>query len=121
MIIDKRKAVRRAKGKESPYLIERSIHYAEFSVVFPERFNFIKPVDTAVLSLIPEIDPDRTIHLNELLRTNKPEQQNNTFRFLTPKTPGKTEDHTPIQTRILTEKLNFKEKEKHNPHDDTKS
>ena len=57
----------------------------------------------AVLSMIPQGDPDLTACLNELLRTNKPEQQNNTFWFTTPENPGKSENHTPIQTRILKE------------------
>ena len=35
----------------------------------------------AILIMIPHGNPDLTAYLNELLRTNKPEQQNNTFWF----------------------------------------
>ena len=62
-----------------------------------------------------------TAYLIELLRTNKPEQQNDTFWFPTPENPGKTEDHTPIQTRILKELNELKEKEKLNPQESTES
>ena len=41
--------------------------------------------------------------------------------YPTPESSGNTEDHTPIQTRILKELRAFKEKEKLNPKDDVKS
>ena len=91
------------------------------SVVTPEQSKFIKPVDMAILSMIQEGDPDLITFLTELLRTNKPDQRNNTFWFPTPEDPGKTEDHTPIQTRILTELLELQRKEKLNPKDDIES
>ena len=53
--------------------------------------------------MIPEGDPVLITHLSNLLRTSQSEQQNITSSFATPKNPGKTEDHTPIQTRILRE------------------
>ena len=65
--------------------------------------------------MITEGDPDLVTYLTELLRTNKPDQQNNTFWFPTPEKPGNTEDHTPIQTRILTELRELQRKEKLNP------
>ena len=71
--------------------------------------------------MIPESDPDLVTYLTELLRTNKPDQQNNTFWFPTPKNPGNTEDHTPIQTRILTELRELQRREKVNPNDDSES
>ena len=117
-IIDKKTAVRITKTTESPYLIKKNTQIAEFSVVTPEQSKFIRPVDTAFLSMIREGDPDLTTNLGELLRTNKPEQQSNTFWFPTPESPGKTEDHTPIQTRILRELHELREEEKLNPKDD---
>ena len=51
----------------------------------------------AILSMIPQNDLDLTAYSNELLRTSKPEQQDNTFWFPTPENPGKPEDHTPIR------------------------
>ena len=60
--------------------------------------------------MIPHSDPDLTAYLNELLGTNKPEHQNNTFWLPTLEKPGNSEDHTPIQTRILKELIELKEK-----------
>ena len=71
--------------------------------------------------MIPEGDPDVITYLTELLRTNKPDQQTNTFWFLTPENPGNTEDHTPIQTRILKELRELQRKEKLNRKDDIES
>ena len=81
----------------------------------------MKPVDMAILSMIPQDDLDLTAYLNEFLRTNKPEQQDNTFWFPTPESPGTPEDHTPIQTRILKELNELKDKEKLNPQESTES
>ena len=75
----------------------------------------------AILSKSPQGDPDLTTHLNESLRTNKPEQQNNNFWFPTPENPEKSEDHTPIQTRIVKRKIQLREKEKLNPKKSTES
>ena len=120
-IIDKQIAVRVTNTTESPYLIKKHTQIAEFSVVTPEQSKHIKPVDMAILSMIPQDDPDMTAYLNELLRTNKPEHQDNTFWFPTPENPGKPEDHTTIQTRILKELNELKDKEKLNPQENTES
>ena len=120
-IFDKKIAVRVSNTTESPYLIKKHTQIAEFSVVTPEQSNHIKPVDMAILSMIPQDDPDLTAYLNELLRTSKLEQQDNTFWFRTLENPGKPEDHTPIQTRILKELNELKDKEKLNPQEGTKS
>ena len=95
-MINKKIAVRVTNTTELPYLIKKHTHIAEFSVVTPELSKHIKPVDMAILSIIPQGDPDLTAYLNELLTTNKPEQQDNTLWFSTPENPGKPEDHTPI-------------------------
>ena len=71
-------------------------------------------MDTAFLSLILEGDPYLTTYLTELLRTNKPDQQTNAFWFPTPEKPGNTEDHIPIQTRVLEELRHLQQKEKLN-------
>ena len=120
-IIDRKIAVRVTNTTESPYTINKNTQIAEFSVVTPEQSKFIKPVDMAILRVIPEGDPDLVTYLTELLRTNERDQQNNTFRFPTPEKPGNTEDHTPIQTRILTELCELQRKEKLNPKDDSES
>ena len=81
----------------------------------------MRPVDTAILSMIPEGDPDLTTYLSDSLRTNKPKQQNNTFWLPTPETPGKTEDHTPIQTRNMKDLRELQKIKKLNPNDDVES
>ena len=120
-IIDKRIAVRVNNTTESPYFIKKHTQIAKFSVVTPEHSKDIKPVDMAILSMIPQDDPDITAYLNELPRTSKPEQQDNTFWSPTPENPGKLEDRTPIQTTILKELSELKDKEKLNPQESTES
>ena len=116
-INDKKKAVRITNTTESLYSINKNTEIAEFSVVTPEQSKFIRPVDTAILSMIPECDPDLTTYLSELLRTNKSEQQSNTFWFPTPRNLGKTEDHNPMQTRFLKELREQQQKEELTPKD----
>ena len=118
---DKRIAVRVTNTTESPYLIKRHTQLAEFSVVTPEQSKHIKPVDVAIFSMIPQGHRDLTAYLNELLRTNEPEQQNNTFWLPTSKNPGKPEDHTPRQTRIPKEMNEIKGMEKLNSDESTES
>ena len=120
-IIDKRIAVGVTNTTESPNLIKKHTQIAKFLVLTPEQSKHIKPVDMAILSMIPQGDPDLTAYLNELLRTNKPEQQNDTIWFPTPENPGKPEDHTPIQTRILRELKELKDKENLNPQESIES
>ena len=120
-ITDKRIVVRVTNTAESPYLFKKHTQIAEFSVVTPEQSKHIKPVDMAILSMIPQDDPDLTAYLNELLRTSKPEQQDNIFWFPTPENPGKPEYHTPKQTRNLNELNELKDKEKLNPQESTES
>ena len=117
-IIDRKIAVRVTNTTESPYTINKNTQIAEFCVVTPRQSKFIKPVDMAILSMIPEGDPDLITYLTKLLRTNKPDQQTNAFWFPTPENPGNTEEHTPIQTRILKELCELQQKEKLNPKDD---
>ena len=119
--IERKKAVRVTNTTESPYTVNKNTQIAEFSVVTPEQSKFIKPVDMANLSMSPEGDPDLITHLTELLRTNKPDQQNSSFWFPTPENPGNTNEHTPIQTRILKELRELQLKEKLNPKDDSES
>ena len=109
-IFGKNKAVGVTNTKESPYLIKKNTQIGEFSLVTPEQSKFIKPLDMAILSLVLEGDLDPPAYLNEHLRRNKPDWQNNTFWFPTLKTPAKTRGHTPIQTQSLTEKPELKEK-----------
>ena len=118
---DRKIAVRVTNITESPYMIRKNTQKTEFSVVTPEQSKFIKPVDTANLSMIPEGDPYLISYFTELLKTIKPDQQNKTFGFPTPKNPGNGEDHTPIQTQILKELRELQQREKLNPKDDAES
>ena len=120
-ITDRKIAVRVTNTTESLYTINKNTQFAEFSVVTPEQSKFIKPVDMAILSMIPEGDPDLITYLTELLRTNKQDQQANTFWFPTPENPVNTEEHTPIQTRILKKLCDLQLKEKLNPKNDFES
>ena len=120
-ISDKRIAARVTNTTELPYLIKKHTQIAEFSVVTPQQSKHIKPVDMAILSMIPKDDPELTAYINELLRTSNPEQQDDTFWFPTPENRGRLEDHTPIQTRILNELNELKDKEKLNPQESTES
>ena len=74
-MIDKRTAVRLTNTMELPYLIKKITQIAEFSIVTLEQCKHIKPVDMATLGMIPQVDPDLPACLNEVLRTNAPEQQ----------------------------------------------
>ena len=58
-INDKKIAVRVTKTMESPYLTKKNTQIAEFSVVTPEQSKQIKPVDMAILSMIPQGDQQR--------------------------------------------------------------
>ena len=115
--IDKKIAVKVTDTTESPYTIRKNVQIAEFSVVSPEQPRCIRSVDMAILNMSPEGYLDLTTYLNELLRPNKPEQQNNTIWFPRPENPGKNEDHIPIQTRILKEMDESEDKEKLDPTD----
>ena len=117
-IIDRKIAVRVTFRTESPYLNKKHTQIAQ---VTPEQSKHMKPVDMAIFSMIPQCDLDLTAYVNEILRTIKPEQQNDTFWFPTPETPGKPEDHAPIQTKTLKELNELKDKEKLNPQDSTES
>ena len=117
----KRIAVTVTKTTETPYLIKKNTHIAEFSVATPEQSKQIKPVDMVILNMIPQGDLELTAYLNELLRKNKHEQQKNTLWFPTPEKTGKPEDHTPIQTRFLKKLYELKEKDKLNPQGSTES
>ena len=63
-LFDKRIAVKVTNTTESPYLIKKHTQIAEISVVTSEQSKHIKPVDMAILSMIPQGDLDLTAYLN---------------------------------------------------------
>ena len=71
--------------------------------------------------MVAQGDLDMSVYLNEFPGTNEPEQKNNTFWFATPGTSEKSEDHTPIETRILKGLFEPEKKEKLNPQENTES
>ena len=83
-IFDGRIASRVTNTTNSSYTIRKHTQIADFSIVTAEQSKHIKTVDKAILSMIPQGDPDLTAYLNELLRTVNPEQQDNTFWFPRP-------------------------------------
>ena len=85
IIVDRKVAVRVTNTTESPYTTNKNTQIVDFSVFTPEQSKFIKPVDTAILSMIPEGEPDLITYLTDLLRTNKPDQQKNFYGFRQPK------------------------------------
>ena len=62
-LIEKTVAVGVTNRTESPYLIKKATQIAECSVDTPEQSKHIKPVDMAILSMIPQGDPDLTAYL----------------------------------------------------------
>ena len=68
---------------ESLESIMKDTQFAELSVVTSGATQFIKPVDMAFLGMNMEGYQDLITYLNEMLKTNKPEQQNNTIWLLT--------------------------------------
>ena len=55
-IINRRIPVRVTNTTESPYLIEIHTQIADFSLITPEQSKHIKPVDMAILRMIPQGD-----------------------------------------------------------------
>ena len=120
-MIDKKVAFRVTNTTETIYTIRRTTQIAKFSAVTPEQSKLIKPVDTAILSMIPKGDKDLTLYLKKLLRTCKPQQQSNTSQSPALKSSGEIGDHTPRQTLIFKKLNDLNEKEKQNPTDNAES
>ena len=91
---DKKVEVRVSKTTESPSPIRKNIQFVDFSIVTAEQSKFIKLVDKAILSMIPESNLHLATYLNDLLGPSKREQQSNTFGFHKLKKCGKKEHHT---------------------------
>ena len=120
-ITNKEIPIRVTNVGETPYTLKRNTQVAEFTILTPEQSKFVKPVDTAILQMLPYDDQSLSLYLNEFLRTDKQEPMDNNFWFPTPDNPGDIEEHTPIQSRILNELLELRRKEKLNPQDDEES
>ena len=95
-IIDKHIAVKVTKTTESACRIKKNTQIAESSLGTMQQTKYNKPVDTAILKMIPQGDTDLTRNLSKRFMENKLEQQSNTFWFPTPEKPGKTGNRIPI-------------------------
>ena len=115
IVIEKGVGVRVTNTIESSYTNKKkeSAGY-EFAAVTPKHSKFIKLIDTAILNLISQSDPEQTFYLMGLLTMNKPEHQSNVYWFPTSENPGKKKSHTRKQTRVLNELYEIKMKEKMN-------
>ena len=107
---------------DHPYTLKKGIHIANFSILTPEQTKHIRAVNaTSVRNLLNNNHEDAIYYINSLLKTSKIDEGNETYWFPTPQNPGNEREHTPIQTRILTELRELEQREKLNPLEDTTS
>ena len=105
-----------------PYILKKGTHIANFSILTPEQTKHFQPVTpTSVRHLLNDSHGDAIHYINSLLRTSKIDQVNETYWFPTPQNPGNEKEHTPNQTRILTELRELEQLEKLNPLENTNS
>ena len=83
---------------------------AELQILKPEDTKQIRPIDAASLQLLHNPD-DTHMYVNELMKANEGEQNDENLCFPTPENPGNEEEYTPIQRRILEEISEFLKKE----------
>ena len=70
----------------------------------PEQMKYVKPVDPASTWHLLQNDQEQAAHyVSSLIKTNRNPQNSENYWFPTPENPGKPEEHTPIQKRILRE------------------
>ena len=120
-ITDKEVPIRVTNTGETPYTLKKNTQVADFTVLTPEQSKFIKPVDTAILQMLPSDDPDLNNIPQRTFEVKQARITGNKFWFPTPENPGDIEDHSPIQSRILNELLELRRKEQLNPQDNEES
>ena len=107
---------------DHPYTVKKKRHTANFSILTPEQTKHIRPVNpTSVRHFQNNSHDDAISYINNLLKTSKDNEINETYWFPTPQNPGNEEEHTPIQTRILNELRELEQLEKLNPLENTNS
>ena len=88
----------------NPHALKKGMHIANFSMMTPEQTKHIRPVNTtAVRHFLINHHDDAIHYVNGLLETSKSDEVSVTFWFPTPQNPGNEMEHTPIQTRNLSE------------------
>ena len=83
--IDKKMALRVTSTTEPPYSIKKTTQIVEYSVVTLGQCEFLKPLDTSILSMIPESYSDLIKNLTELLETKKQSKKTRPSGFQHPK------------------------------------
>ena len=92
---NKRINISMANLTEFPYTIKNHTKLAELEILKPEGTKQIRPIHTAALSLLQ--DPDDThMYVNELMKSNEHEQNEEIFWFPTPENPENEAEHTPF-------------------------
>ena len=99
---NKRISIKIVNLTEFPYTIKSHTKIAELQILKPEDTKQIRPIDTAALSILNDPD-DSHMYVNELMKSNEHEPNEDSFLFPTPENPGNETEHTPIQRRILKE------------------
>ena len=79
-----------------------------------------RPIDAAALKLLQEPN-DNHMYVNELLKSNENEQNDENLCLPTPENPWNEEEHTPKQRRILKEICELIKKEELDPTKDQES
>ena len=107
---------------DHPYTLKKGTHIANFSILTPEQTKHIRPVNpTSVRHILNNSHDDAIHYINNLLKTSKNDEVNETYWFPTPQNPGNRKERTPIQTRILNELRELEQIEKLNPLQNTNS
>ena len=89
---------------DHPYTLKKRTYMAIFSILTPEQTKHIRPVNpTSVRHFLYNNRDDAIHYINSLLKTSKTDEVNENYWFPTPQNPGNGKEHTPIQTRILSE------------------
>ena len=95
---------------------------ANFSILTSEQTKHIRPVNpNSVRHLLNNNNNDAIHYINSLLKTSNTKKVVETYWFPTPQNRGNEREHTPIQTRILSELRELEQLEKLNPLEDTAS
>ena len=104
------------------YALQKGTHMANFSILTREQTKHIRPVNpTSVKHLLDNNRDDAIHYINNLLKTSKTDEVNETYWFPSSQNPGNEKEHTPIQTRILSELRELEQLEKLNPLENTDS
>ena len=117
---NKRISIRIVNLAEFSYTMKSHTKIAELQILKPEDTKQIRPIDTAALSLLT--DPDDThMYVNELMKSNEHEPNEDSFWFPTPEISGNETEHTPIQRRKLQEIREVIRREQLDPTKDAES